>query len=374
MSKTELEPITKAQRWLDLISYLVGRRYGVEVGELMEQLPAYARMQPDSARRTFERDKAELLEAGIPLRIRQHLIDGVEERHLYSLETHDFFLPYLKLVEGAEAPREQRGLTKPGTLSLSSAHLTDALHALQRVADLPESPFAAPARSAFAKLALDLDDAGALEGAPVHIAEPPGSEASRALLGLLSDALIDRVSVHMRYRAASGGGEASERVVDPYGLMAQGGRWYLVAHDHGRDGIRQFRVDRIESAEPREAAAPFTVPADFSITTYAHRRAWELGSGGEQTEAVVRFAFPWSLWAERNGYGELITDEPDGAALRRFRVQRTEPFLRWLLSAEAELELIGPPTLAQELHALATAVAALYSDTHEEGEADGDHA
>lgn len=37
------EHISKTQRWLDLITYLVGRHFPVPVEELMERLPAYAR-------------------------------------------------------------------------------------------------------------------------------------------------------------------------------------------------------------------------------------------------------------------------------------------------------------------------------------------
>ena len=68
------ENISKVQRWLDLITYLVGRHFPVPVEDLMERLPAYARDLKDgdekaraSVRRKFERDKDELRELGIPL-------------------------------------------------------------------------------------------------------------------------------------------------------------------------------------------------------------------------------------------------------------------------------------------------------------------
>src|SRR5690606_75278 len=122
----------------------------------------------------------------------------------------------------------------------------------------------------------------------------------------LSDALIERRTVTLRYRAASQS-ESTERTVDPYGLVATGGTWYLVAHCHTRGEERQFRVDRIESLSVRgdngRSKAPFfEVPTNFSIQHYAHRQAWELG-GETEIEALVRFRFPWSLWAERNGHG-----------------------------------------------------------------------
>ena len=68
------ENISKVQRWLDLIAYLVGRHFPVPVEELMERLPAYARdfrggdeTARASVRRKFERDKDELRDAGIPI-------------------------------------------------------------------------------------------------------------------------------------------------------------------------------------------------------------------------------------------------------------------------------------------------------------------
>lgn len=350
--------ITKTQRWLDLISYLVGRRYPVEVGELMERLPAYAALQPESARRTFERDKEELLAADVPLECQRYSVNG-EERFGYFLSTHDFFLPYLRIVEGVSAPREHPGYTRPGSVEIAPEHLADAVEALRRVADSAESPFATDARSGFAKLALDLD-LSALQETPIYIAEAPGAAESRELLGTLSDALIERRPLRMRYRGAARG-ETTERVVDPYGLIATGGRWYLIAFDHDRDAIREFRVDRIEVAAADPKAPQFAVPADFSVANYAHRRAWELG-GGEAVEARVRFAFPWSLWAEQNGYGELLESEADGASVRSFRVLSPDPFLRWLLSAEGEPELVHPPELVDELNRVAMAVASLYGE------------
>ena len=134
-------------------------------------------------------------------------------------------------------------------------------------------------------------------------------------------------------------------------------------------------MDRIEAAvaeaNTKGRRAPmFSIPADFTMSDYAHRQAWELGGEGE-VEARVRFRFPWSLWAERNGHGEHERDEAEGASVRRFRVLSSEPFLRWLLSAEAEMELLSPPALVAELSALATAVTRLYDD-EEGGGGDGD--
>ena len=100
------EDISKVQRWLDLIAYLVGRHFPVPVEELMERLPAYSFDWRDgsekvraSVRRKFERDKDELRELGIPLETVTYSINfGREELQGYTIDKKDLYLPYLKLL------------------------------------------------------------------------------------------------------------------------------------------------------------------------------------------------------------------------------------------------------------------------------------
>ena len=65
-------PPTKTQRWLDLLAFLTSRHFGATRAQIMDGVPAYARSlaegaKPESVRRTFERDKKELLALGLPL-------------------------------------------------------------------------------------------------------------------------------------------------------------------------------------------------------------------------------------------------------------------------------------------------------------------
>ena len=96
------ENISKVQRWLDLIAYLVGRHFPVPVEDLMERLPAYARDWKSgdktaraAVRRKFERDKDELRKLGIPLETVTYTINfGMEEAQGYRISKSDFYLPY----------------------------------------------------------------------------------------------------------------------------------------------------------------------------------------------------------------------------------------------------------------------------------------
>jgi hypothetical protein len=76
----------------------------------------------------------------------------------------------------------------------------------------------------------------------------------------------------------------------------------------------------------------------------------------------VRFRFPTSLWAERNGYGRLTGETREGTSVREFDVRQPNAFLRWILSLEGEAVIESPPDLAEGLRAMAKEVAVLYRE------------
>jgi len=132
----------------------------------------------------------------------------------------------------------------------------------------PGSPFAVDAATARAKLwdALgpgDRERASRLaarvwtrggtppEGAvpvPDAAASAPGSEPPAAnVLRAVEQALAGERVLAIRYRSRDG--RASRRRVEPVLLAHTDGRWYLVAWCRDRDGMRWFRLDRVERAD-----------------------------------------------------------------------------------------------------------------------------
>ncbi len=374
------ESISKTQRWLDLIAYLVGRRLPVSLEEIMEQVPAYAeRWRSDddtaraTARRTFERDKDELRRLGIPLTTVPYTVHyGAETLEGYQIIRRDFYLPYLELLArtSAPAPAPAGDRLRVAEVELREEEAQLAFDALSRMADLPAFPMADEARAAYGKLAFDLD-AESFPAEPVLFAERHGAGELVQTLRLLSDALLDHKRVRFRYRGIHRD-EVTERDVAPFGLFFRGD-WYLVGHDSLRDAVRVFRVARMEQVEMnrmRPRTPDYQIPTDFRLDAYLGREAWELGGDADEPDllAEVLFRFPTSLWAERNRYGREIHTHADGAAVRRFAVRQVNPFLRWILSLEGEAEILGPSELRAELEAMATAVAAVH---RVEGVADG---
>jgi proteasome accessory factor B len=364
---------SRLQRWLDIIAYLVGRRLPVSADELMRGIPAYAaRWETDDAtkhesvRRSFERDKDELRKLGIPIRtVKYSTGDEPDVQEGYIIDRRDFYLPYLKLVTDATGTPEYRARGRIASVEIEEEDAPLALSALRRVADVPGFPLAKEARSAFRKLAFDLDPHAFESRSEVLFMEPPGSAELSERLRTLSDALLARKRVTFRYHGIYRGEETS-REVDGYGLLFQHGNWYLIGRDGMRDGVRVFRVGRMDdvAASTRSPNTPdYTIPDDFRLGAYVGREAWELGDDDEEAVvARVRFRFPLSLWAERNEHGTLESRGTDGSAVRAFSVHQVNPFLRWLLTLQAEAEVLEPQSLKDELRVLARAVADAHGD------------
>jgi len=97
-----------------------------------------------------------------------------------------------------------------------------------------------------------------------------GPRVDPDVLTLIASACRDHERLRFGYRSHAG--TASRRSVEPYRLVNDRRRWYLVAWDTDRDDWRTFRVDRIE---PRPPAGPrFTpraLPPDPDITARVAR-------------------------------------------------------------------------------------------------------
>jgi proteasome accessory factor B len=344
-------PSTKLQRWLDVIAYLVGHRFPVSAEQIMEHVPAYAEKLAtgedrdfDAARRMFERDKAELKEAGIPLRTVEYHVDyGLTQLTGYVINRRDFYLPYLRLL--ASTPRQ----TGTASLDIDDDDASLALEALRRVADVPNFPLREEARSAFRKLAFDIDPDAFTDDPVVFFAQPPSAVGLDELLRTLSDALLARRLVAFTYHGIARD-QSTRREVAPCGLLFQHSQWYLIGFDQLRADIRVFRVSRMESLEPKKGAVPmYEVPPDFDLDDYVGREAWELGEAPTPPQRVrVLFKFPASLWAARNRKGEFVARNDDGSEIREFVVHQPDAFLRWVLGQAGEATIVSPAELEEE--------------------------
>jgi predicted DNA-binding transcriptional regulator YafY len=151
----------------------------------------------------------------------------------------------------------------------------------------------------------------ALEETLAFTATAGGVPRDAAVVLLLADAIRRRRRLRTAYRSFAG--EETERELSPHGLVVHSGRWYLAAHDHLRDDLRTFRVDRMWRAElvDGDAVAP---PDGFDAVAHVSR---SLASVPWDWEVEVLLDLPVEQAVRRipATLAELV-DVPEGTLLR----------------------------------------------------------
>jgi len=220
--------------------------------------------------RTVRRDVAALQRLGIPVEGERGVGGG------YRLRP-GFRLPPLMLSDD-EATAIVLGLTAARRLGLGEASGAEgALSKIHRV--LPD----------VLRRRVEALEAALVFTARAPRAAPPAGETTL----LLADAIRRRRRVRVEYRSFAG--EETERDLSAYGLVVHAGRWYLAAHDHVREALRTFRVDRIRAARIDDEAA---VPPPDGFDALAH-----------VSRSLARVPWPWEI--------EVLLELPIEDARRR---------------------------------------------------------
>lgn len=358
----------KLQRWVDLLAALLVRQRHATFDELAKDVPGYdlANAQRESVLRTFERDKDELREFGVPI---DTVRDSDGDVLGYRLERKAFYLPYL-MVTGHErsttAPRrvDVDGYRALGTLAFEPDELDAIIEAAARVRALGDPLLLAESDGAMRKLALDVPLGAVLDhevadamptdasGRELRIA--PYAQPEMTVFDRLADALTRHKTVSFDYYTIERG-EHARRSVEPYGLFFVSSHWYLAGRDTDRGALRNFRLSRIARVDvnrKKPQSADYVVPADFSLRDHAQsREPWEIGDGAAMS-AVVEFTASTGATHAALRLGKPV----DGNDIRRrFDVRRPDAFARWLLSFGGDVRPIEPVELCEEYRRVAVA-------------------
>ncbi|MFD5447628.1 helix-turn-helix transcriptional regulator [Streptomyces sp. NPDC003470] len=278
--------------------------------------------------RTVRRYTAHLRELGIPVEAERGRYGGYRLARGYRMPplvlTND---EALAVVLGLLAA-ERLGM---GTAAPASA---GALAKIERV--LPDS-----LREPLAAMRETLSfTAGAVTG------QAPGT----GVLLALAQASRARTTVGIHHRSSRD--EDTERDIDPYGVVFHTGRWYVVGHDHLREGLRTFRIDRIASVTSR--AGRFTAPDGFDPV--AHLTA-NLAKGLYRWQVEVTIHGPLGGIARRlPGSAVTLTARPTGV-LMRARAEHLDGMAHLLASLEWPFTIHRPDELRQALGELAARLA-----------------
>ena len=217
--------------------------------------------------------------------------------------------------------------------------------------DSPGMEEADALRRALAKLGRALgmspDDAA---GAEIDVRLPP---AQGGHLEALEEALLSRRRIRLEYFSATRG-ELTHRTVDPWGLIAALGRWYLVGWDHLSEDERMFRTDRMKDVAVLEDAAD--VPEDFDPEVYKDA----FRERGDEATLTMEISPEVARWFGDYYHPRTTETLDDGWQ----RVTLAASSRRWaatlLLQLGAGARAVEPAETLEEARALAQEIAEPY--------------
>lgn len=177
--------------------------------------------------------------------------------------------------------------------------------------------------------------------------EPDPAPVSSELLLVIAEAVRRRRSLRIGYERRDG--KRSTREIEPLGLVARRGRWYVPARDRRSNEVRTFRADRIARATIGEPAAPPDPdfdPAEHVVQMLARLpRAWEIEVELDAPEREIAARVPASV-------AEL---SPAGSGTRlELRADSLEWVAGFLAGLGAGFQVIRPDELREHLEALGT--------------------
>lgn len=259
-------PTSKVERLVNLVIALLSTRGYITAEKIRSSVAGYADSPNTEAfSRMFERDKNELRDLGIPLEVGR--VSQLDPTEGYRINRDAYALPPVELTP-------------------------DEAAAVAVATQLWESPELITAtQSALLKLRAAGVDVDPLDnGAPVAIASPagvPGLRGSEDVLGILLSAIDSRQAVQFPHRS-SRAEPFTTRTVEPWGVVTEKGRWYLVGHDRDRDATRTFRLSRIGAeVTPIGPAGAVTLPDDVDLRQIVARTVAETPTGTRATVWVA---------------------------------------------------------------------------------------
>jgi proteasome accessory factor B len=296
----------KLERLLNLTAALLETPTPLTAEQVRALVPGY----PDELaafRRAFERDKDDLREMGIPLRLERTSV-GHRDQDAYRIPKDEYYLR-----DPGFEPDELAALH----LAAQVVRLEGASEALWKLGGDPAGAGSGGGDALVTELALD------------------------ANLTSLFGAIAARHPVRFGYPNGPAG-EPGWRHVEPHRLDFQRGRWYVSGHDRDREAPRSFRVDRLVGDVE-------VLPATFAKPARPHPgvslQPWELG-GEAVTDARLLVDADQAGWAAHYLGAEAVqATHADGAVELRVPVTNLGAFRSFVLTFLDHAEVLGPPEL-----------------------------
>lgn len=299
------------ERVTNLLTLLISARRPVTFEEIRNELRGQYPDNLSAARAAFERDKAILRQEGVP--IEQSTLGGDQAGQMAYRVSRSAY----EAVDFGLDDDEARALRLAvGAVRLGTTWSRDALWKVDLAGDVAR------------------DASG--DGAPVAASIPVDPR-----LPALHRALAQRSTVSFSYRGKA-------RRLQPHGLLARDGWWYVVGHDLEVDAQRTYRVDRIEGDVSVGDAGSYSIPADFRVRDSFPSDPKLLPDNVDvgSDVAVVRID-PSDVGVVLGQYGRdaVVAENPDGSFDFNIPCSNVQAFNHWLFGFLERAEVVSPPAL-----------------------------
>jgi proteasome accessory factor B len=252
-------------------------------------------------------------------------------------------------------------------LSISEGELLALCLACKAMRAHRNVPHSDKLRTAFAKLAGELDFAVDLEAPDEVIDFRSGmSEApvDLATFDMLARAALERKEVKIGYRKLGGPERPELRTVAPLRVVWISGAWYLFSYDAAADDIREFALVRMQGAEPTNRT--FKLPRNFDLDARLDD-SFGAHTSGKPVRVRLRFSSVAArLVSERQWHRtqEIVPVKESGADADEIELTMSVPespeLLRWVLGWDAQVRVMEPKSLREAVVRKAKAIQERY--------------
>jgi proteasome accessory factor C len=238
------------------------------------------------------------------------------------------------------------GMSRP--LRLTSEEALALVVALRTLAETPGLADADAVHRALAKV--ETAAGGAVDDGTVAVA----LDKTTRLLPVLQRSVAEKRALDLRYYTAARD-ETSQRIVDPLRVVELEGRSYLEAWCRSAEGVRMFRVDRIDDVVLLdEPAAP---PAGIELRDLAEG---VYQPAAEHLLAVLRLSAAYA-WVADYYPPEEVIELGDGMLQVSLRVSEPAWVRALVLGSGGQVEVLSPGWLAESIRSDAAQAIAAYA-------------
>jgi predicted DNA-binding transcriptional regulator YafY len=311
----------RSQRLIACLQLLQGERR-LTARYLSEQL--------EISMRTVYRDVEALCEAGVPIHMERGPLGGIVLADGYRRALAQF------------TNEELQSLFVAGSGPMADLGIGSHREALRKLAGALPTQQRQNAKAMRERLLLD------------HTRWGRGEQPT-ALLVQLRRAVDAQRRVRLEYRDRNG--SITDRLVDPLGLVAKAGVWYLIAAEAAK-GFRTFRAQRIIAVTT--LAQSFSRPPDFDLEAYWNSSVESIERQAGAGYNVILRVRADGLHALRLYWESAVIEQDADSATLRITFPSRGTAVAEILTFEHVIDIVSPPDLVDAVVAYAEAAVRKY--------------